>query len=69
MMDRETAHTLLDLLNPLHGALDDQISDAVVREELELPEDYEHHVVITPQMERDLTKAILILEKCKCSTK
>lgn len=64
-MDLETIQTLLDLLNPLHGALDDQISDEVVREELELPKDHEHHVVITPQMERDLTKAVLILEKLK----
>ena len=68
-MDRDTAQALLDLLNPLHGALDDQISDEVVREELEIPKDYEHHVVITPQMERDLTRAVLILEKLKMTEK
>lgn len=62
-MDHNTAKTLLDLLNPLHEALDDQISDAIVREELEIPSDYEHHVVITPQMERDLTRAVLTLER------
>jgi hypothetical protein len=62
-MDRNTAQTLLDLLNPLHRTLDDQTSDDVVREELELPRDYEHNVGITPQMAGDLTKAVLILEK------
>lgn len=54
--------TLLDLLNPLHGSLDKQLYDERSREEWEIPPDCEHHVIVTEKMERDLTKAVLILE-------
>lgn len=52
---------LLDLLNPLHGSLDKQINDERLREE-HTPPDREWEVSITEKMERDLTKAVLILE-------
>lgn len=53
---------VLDLLNPLHGSLDKQLMDERSREEWNTPPDCEHHVIITEKMERDLTKAVLILE-------
>lgn len=59
-MDRETIQTLLDLLNPLHGALDRQFLDKP-EDPMPQPED-EHDVLITNRMERDLTQAVMILE-------
>lgn len=53
---------LLDLLNPLHGSLDKQLYDERSREVYDTPPDCEHHVIITEKMERDLNKAVLILE-------
>lgn len=64
-LDSETIQILLDLLNPLHGSLDEQTYDEVHRAELDLPKDYEHDVIVTRQMERDLTQAVLILENRK----
>jgi hypothetical protein len=61
-MDRETIQTLLDLLNPLHGALDRQTYDEKVRENFDAPRDAEYEVTITAQQERDLTQAVMILE-------
>ena len=60
MIDRETAETLLALLNPLHGALDRQFLDKP-EDPMPMPDD-EHDVLITNKMERDLTQAVLILE-------
>lgn len=61
-MDRETIQTLLDLLNPLHGSLDEQTYDDKRRENFDAPRDYEYCVNVTAQQERDLTQAVLILE-------
>ena len=62
-VDPETARTLLDLLNPLHAALDRQTYDAKVAGEFDLPADAEHEdITITAQMDRDLTQAVCILE-------
>lgn len=61
-MDQETIQTLLDLLNPLHGALDKQTYDDKTRAEFDAPRDAEYEVTITAQQERDLTQAVLILE-------
>lgn len=62
-MDKEMIQTLLDLLNPLHGALDKRTTD--LREE-NYPADFsredEVDVIVTRGMERDLTQAISILE-------
>lgn len=62
IVDRETAQTVLDLLNPLHGELDRQVYDERMREELEVPRDREWEVSVTEGMERDLTQAVCILE-------
>ena len=61
-MDVETIRTLLDLLNPLHGALDEQTYDTKLRENFDAPRDAEYAVNVTAQQERDLTQAVLILE-------
>lgn len=61
-MDRETIQTLLDLLNPLHGSLDEQTYDQKVKDGFDaMPED-EYGVNVTARMERDLTQAVCILE-------
>jgi hypothetical protein len=57
--DRETAQTLLDLLNPLHSDVDRQLTD---EREWGAPDDREYNINITARMERDLTQAVLILE-------
>lgn len=67
-MDKETIQILLDLLNPLHGELDRQIYDELIREEAEVPREREFDVVVTHGMERDLTQAVLILEARKRDT-
>jgi hypothetical protein len=64
-VDKETIETLLALLNPLHGALDEQTYDAYRATEFDLPPDAEHEVVITSKMERDLTQAVCILENAR----
>ena len=64
-LDAETIQTLLDLLNPLHGSLDEQTYDDKVRENFDAPRDAEYEVKVTAQMERDLTRAVCILENCK----
>lgn len=66
MMDLETIQTLLDLLNPLHGSLDLQVTEQITDErELDAPKDREYAVNVTAQQERDLTQAVLILEDRK----
>jgi hypothetical protein len=61
-MDKETIQILLDLLNPLHGSLDLQVTEQFTDErELDPPKDREYPVNVTYQMERDLTQAVLIL--------
>lgn len=60
--DRETLQTILDLLNPLHGSLDQQINLDGPPDELGAPPDREYAVNVTEQMERDLTQAVCILE-------
>ena len=67
-MAEETIRTLLDLLNPLHGSLDEQTYDDKCRENFDRPDDYEHHVTITAQQERALTRAVLILESHRAQT-
>jgi hypothetical protein len=62
MMDIETIETLLDLLNPLHGELDQQTYDDKVKDNFDAPADREYNVNITARMERDLTQAVMILE-------
>ena len=62
VVDIETVQIILDLLNPLHGSLDKQISDERLRDYYETPPDREWEVTITNQMERDLTQAVIILE-------
>jgi len=62
-LDRETIQTLLDLLNPLHGSLDEQVYEQFTDErELDAPPDREYGVNVTAQQERDLTQAVKILE-------
>lgn len=61
IIDRETAKILLDLLNPLHGALDRQFLDRSEHPLGRHPDDDED-VIITVQQERDLTQAVCILE-------
>lgn len=61
-MDIETIQTLIDLLNPLHGSLDEQTYDEKVREGFDGPPDAEYVVRVTAQMERDLSQAVCILE-------
>ena len=64
-MDTETIQTLLDLLNPLHGSLDRHFLDERgVHPDGHLPDD-EIDILITAQMERDLTQAVCILEDRK----
>ena len=62
-MDEETIKILLELLNPLHGSLDRQTYDEKLAENFDGPRDFEHTVVVTSQQERDLTQAVLILER------
>lgn len=65
-MDLETIQTLLDLLNPLHGSVDEQVMEQVTDErELDAPSDREYAINITARQERDLTQAVLILEDRK----
>ena len=63
--NRKTIETLLLLLNPLRETIDDQTNDEIAREEMEIPRDREHDVVITHQMVRDLTEAVMIVYACK----
>jgi hypothetical protein len=66
MIDAETIQILLDLLNPLHGSLDIQVTEQFTDErELDPPKDREYAVNVTWQNERDLTQAVMILEKRK----
>jgi hypothetical protein len=63
-MDKETIQTLLDLLNPLHGSMDRQVNDQRTDEDyMDPPHDREYAVNITAQQERDLTQAVMILER------
>ena len=63
IVDRETVRTLLELLNPLHGSLDRQVTEQFTDErELGAPPDREYDVNVTAKQERDLTQAVLILE-------
>lgn len=64
-LDAETIQTLLDLLNPLHGSLDEQTYDEKVKEGFDAPHDAEYSVNVTARQERDLTQAVLILEDRK----
>jgi len=64
-VDKETIEILLELLNPLHGELDQQLYDERLREELEIPRDRQWNVDISEGMERDLCQAVLILEARK----
>lgn len=61
-MNKDTIQTLLDLLNPLHGSLDEQTYDEKVREGFDGSPDAEYDVRVTAQMERDLSQAVCILE-------
>lgn len=62
VLDRETIQTILDLLNPLHGSLDEQTYDDKLKGNFDLPGDAEHNVNITSKHDRDLTQAVSILE-------
>jgi hypothetical protein len=64
-MDAETIETLLELLNPLHGSLDRQTYDEKLAENFDAPRDRTYAVDVTAQQERDLTQAVLILERRK----
>jgi hypothetical protein len=65
-MDLETIQTLLDLLNPMHGEIDRQLPAQFTDEqEWDAPPDREYNVNITAKMERDLTQAVMILERRK----
>ena len=67
-MDAGTIQILLDLLNPLHGSLDEQVTEQFTDErELDPPKDREYGVNVTWQMERDLTQAVMILENRKAA--
>lgn len=61
-MDKETIQTILDLINPLHGAIDQQTYDERYKQGFDAPADAEYDVTVTAQQERDLTQAVLILE-------
>lgn len=65
---RETLQTILDLINPLHGALDLQTYDEKVRTNFDAPADTEYFVDITAQQERGLTQAVCILENRLATT-
>jgi hypothetical protein len=68
MIDAETIQILLDLLNPLHGSLDIQVTEQFTDErELAPPKEREYAVNVTWQNERDLTQAVMILEKRKAA--
>jgi len=67
-LDRETIQTLLDLLNPLHGSLDEQTYDEKVDQNFDAPADAVYSVEVTAQMERDLTQAVKILESRRRDT-
>lgn len=58
----ETLSTVLALLNPLHGSLDEQTYDEKVKENFDAPPDAEYAVNVTAKMERDLTQAVCIIE-------
>jgi hypothetical protein len=62
IVDRETVRTLLDLLNPLHGSLDEQTYDEKKHDDFDAPDDAEYSVNVTARQERDLRQAVLILE-------
>lgn len=64
-LDAETIQILLDLLNPLHGSLDRQMYVDKPNPDLDPHPDDETDVVVTAQMERDLTQAVCILENRK----
>jgi hypothetical protein len=64
MIDPQTIATVLDLLNPLHASIDLQVSEQITDErELDAPPDREYSVNITKQQERDLARAVVILER------
>jgi len=63
MRDTETLQTLLELLNPLHGSLDEQTYDEKYADNFDAPADREYVVTVTAKQERDLTQAVLILEQ------
>jgi hypothetical protein len=67
-LDRETVQTLLDLLNPLHGSLDEQTYDEKADQNFDAPADAVYSVEVTAQMERDLTQAVKILESRRRDT-
>lgn len=62
VLDRETIQIILDLLNPLHGSIDEQTYDDKLKGNFDLPGDAEHNVNITSKHDRDLTQAVSILE-------
>lgn len=65
-LDLGTIEILLDLLNPLHGEIDRQLPSQFTDEaEWDAPADREYNVNITAKMERDLTQAVMILERRK----
>lgn len=64
-LDAETIQTLLDLLNPLHGSLDEQTYNEKLKENFDAPREYEHHVMVTWGQESDLSQAVCILEDRK----
>ena len=64
-LDAETIQTLLDLLNPLHGSLDEQTYNEKIKENFDAPREYEHHVMVTWGQEGDLSQAVRILEDRK----
>jgi hypothetical protein len=62
-MDMETVQTLLALLNPLHGELDEQMYEAKNVGSGPIPEESdEFEVVVTLKQEEDLARAIVILQ-------
>jgi hypothetical protein len=55
---------LLELLSPILGSIDRQLSPQLTDErELDAPDDREYEVTITARQERDLTQAVCILER------
>jgi hypothetical protein len=62
-LDIETVQTLLDLLNPLHGSLDEQTYDEKYKDEFNAPPDKEYSINITAKQERDLNQAVILLER------
>jgi hypothetical protein len=62
-IEADSARQLLNLLNPLHGSLDEQTYDEKRKAEFDPHPDDEYAVNVTSKQEGDLTKAVVLLEK------